>query len=71
MWSLAGAILLWYDTYTTYGRYIMDLIPLVAIIALAAIVIVSLAIGAVLLMAAFIGAPAGEYDFDLSDDDLL
>lgn len=49
----------------------MDLIPLVAIIALAAIVIVSLAIGAVLLMAAFIGAPAGEYDFDLSDDDLL
>jgi hypothetical protein len=71
MRSLAGAILLWYDTYTTYGRYIMDLILLAAGIAAIVIVTLGLAAGALLLLAAFIGAPAGEYDFDLSDDDLL
>ena len=49
----------------------MDLILLAAGIAAIVIVTLGLAAGALLLLAAFIGAPVGEYDFDLSDDDLL
>ena len=49
----------------------MDLIILVACLSIAAILVASLAIGAILLAAAFIGVPVDEYDFDLSDDDIL
>jgi hypothetical protein len=55
----------------TYGRYIMDLIIFIAGLTLVALVIASMVIGALMLLAAFIGAPSGDYDFDLSDDDLL
>jgi hypothetical protein len=49
----------------------MDLIIFVAGLTLVALVIASMVIGALMLLAAFIGAPSGDYDFDLSDDDLL
>jgi hypothetical protein len=49
----------------------MDLIILVTCFSIMGLLVIGLIIGALLLAAAFIGAPAGEYGFDLSDDDLL